>query len=518
MINDCNKRDYVLCHWALRTVGESSAIVEGVLPSGVTWRSSVITSRFSNRRVGTASGSQYVLDGVMDLKKAFSLGTSRGIMDLFVEGFPNNWREALSHDAQERKLGHKKETEGDAKMSKKVCKEYPKQVKKGKAKIGDTMVRKSSIKENACDEKGNAKTRGGKETPAVRPRRSRKAPAFFSPELEEQRPQWGAPVLSPRRSRKSPSFFSPELEEQRPQWAKRQKMMDDSNTKNQLVVKSKKNVSESKPASRRKEGMDEIQVDSKMKKNMNVCESRSTARKKEVFSDSDAENQLDSSKKNTNKKGVSENMSAVRKKEVKSDSDAEIQVNSSKKTKNESENRSTFKKEEEIDDYDAESQVGSKKKNMEWTAVERRSLRRGHSLADPHSRHFWNEVAKNVGTKSAQECHNEWFLIFENTGKTRKPTKQPEMQKPAGRNTARFRQQLRKKWNALEEFHHDDVLESNTFKDCDKTAAFDFDTTITTPFCKNTNIDEEQEDLLVNRDKVDVYIAGFEKNRSKSHK
>lgn len=150
-------------------------------------------------------------------------------------------------------------------------------------------------------------------------------------------------------------------------------------------------------------------------------------------------------------------------------------------------------------------------KNGEWTAQENRLLREGHARADPTHSKFWSHVASFIPGRTAQQCYNQWFLNstqvksaieFKRQRHGADPSsshnqerENGRLHKLAGKNTAKFRGQVREVFRASEQGHTDDLFTATPFRNkftrdhkilashesSDEESIFDFDTSIATP-------------------------------------
>ena len=55
----------------------------------------------------------------------------------------------------------------------------------------------------------------------------------------------------------------------------------------------------------------------------------------------------------------------------------------------------------------------------EWSEEEVADLRMAHMCVNPTRTDFWEEVAKQVGKKTAHECHAKWFKQFDSASPKR---------------------------------------------------------------------------------------------------
>ena len=55
----------------------------------------------------------------------------------------------------------------------------------------------------------------------------------------------------------------------------------------------------------------------------------------------------------------------------------------------------------------------------EWSEEEVADLRMAHMCVNPTRTDFWEEVAKQVGKKTALECHAKWFKQFDSASPKR---------------------------------------------------------------------------------------------------
>jgi len=175
------------------------------------------------------------------------------------------------------------------------------------------------------------------------------------------------------------------------------------------------------------------------------------------------------------------------------------------------------------------------KMNEKWNVEENRLLRRGHALSDPTSKDFWKQVSRHVPGRNAQECYNQWFLVFLN-GKnlldikrrrknSKKILKRAAFKngKLAGKHTAKFRQQVREVFEDSEKKHADDLFASTPFQK--KLGEYNVEANVDTPIgpaserrlseqksdsgsCSDSEADESE---FIDRKKADFYIAGMAK-------
>jgi hypothetical protein len=202
--------------------------------------------------------------------------------------------------------------------------------------------------------------------------------------------------------------------------------------------------------------------------------------------------------------------------------------------------------------------VRGDRRGLPWDADELRSLRRAHATVTAPTERFWDAVATRVGGgRGAQECYNQWCVLFvpgENVVERRKEARKAQLEreeaakaaereaeqklaaarfhgKLAGRNTAKYRKQVRGMFEASEARTQGDLFESTPFKaKKGRLGDFAFDTDLPTPPVQGRaslagreqdNADEdgeaegEEHEDGVDRDKVDFYIAGMLNKRRK---
>ena len=95
-----------LIDWFPYYVGKTSQCsVEGTLYKDLSkikkkrennrWTTSIITKRICQNQLSTNSGSLYILKGVMNVKSALEKGFPSSLTNLFINGFPEEWKELL---------------------------------------------------------------------------------------------------------------------------------------------------------------------------------------------------------------------------------------------------------------------------------------------------------------------------------------------------------------------------------------------------------------------------------------
>ena len=167
-----------------------------------------------------------------------------------------------------------------------------------------------------------------------------------------------------------------------------------------------------------------------------------------------------------------------------------------------------------------------------WDEEEQENLRAAYACVNPLKSRFWEEVSGLMPGRSAEECYHQWFEAnatketqTKRAARGKKDTAggKPKKQKLAGRNTAKFRQQIRERLREEAENHRDDVCDTTPFKsggDLNE-LDFDFDTDVRTPehpdvvhqevpLRKQTILDSERKAL-------DAYILNELKKRRKRY-
>lgn len=190
---------------------------------------------------------------------------------------------------------------------------------------------------------------------------------------------------------------------------------------------------------------------------------------------------------------------------------------------------------------------------LPWQIDELRRLRSAHLHCTAPPGRFWDVIARRVASRTAQECYNKWLLMFtpllsnadslaqkssKTTGASKKPKAEKKSNKLAGKNTARYRKQVRGIFQASEsQKSSDDAFHSESFQNSrtkSHATSFKFAAEIATPkkeagcdtsFDKGSgqkagSSDDDEEDgsgLMqrdtINRDKADYYIVGMAKRR-----
>mmetsp|Transcript_16411 Transcript_16411/g.30052 ORF Transcript_16411/g.30052 Transcript_16411/m.30052 type:complete len:552 (-) Transcript_16411:246-1901(-) len=192
--------------------------------------------------------------------------------------------------------------------------------------------------------------------------------------------------------------------------------------------------------------------------------------------------------------------------------------------------KKTEKIKEEPEDIDLPLKQVEKRTGLPWSTEEIRRLRQAHATCTARPDRFWEAIARLVGSRTSQECYNQWGITFlpqqlDLEKKKRKEGTEKALKngKLAGKGTAKYRRQVRDMFEASEENTKDDVFESTPFRKRGNDVSFDFASNIETPLAKERkgfSEDSDSDDSFsvgrresVDRNKVDFYIAGMTKRR-----
>eukprot|EP00516_Mucochytrium_quahogii_P007549 CAMPEP_0203750446 /NCGR_PEP_ID=MMETSP0098-20131031/4668_1 /ASSEMBLY_ACC=CAM_ASM_000208 /TAXON_ID=96639 /ORGANISM=" , Strain NY0313808BC1" /LENGTH=435 /DNA_ID=CAMNT_0050639731 /DNA_START=924 /DNA_END=2227 /DNA_ORIENTATION=- len=184
------------------------------------------------------------------------------------------------------------------------------------------------------------------------------------------------------------------------------------------------------------------------------------------------------------------------------------------------------------DDYDSYSE-GSEDSEVEenddgWSKKECKLLREAHASVPVGPINFWKRVAKLVPGRSKEECYEKWHSTYLKSkgnvldkakAKKKDQSKKSKLfKKPAGRDTARFRTQVREMFEDCDGENNDNLFDATPFRSRKPTRTTGVDISFPTPVAKggdeigdDGSSESEEESRRVDREKTDHYIAGIAK-------